>query len=600
MGNRAQRNVLRPLTLASLYLFCPKLSDAAEDYSAWPYGADLILNTSANGANIPITVTGFPMLVRLSAANFPFDQAQANGRDVRFAKPNGVPLDYEIERWDAVVRLAEVWVKVDTIKGNDAGQKVRMLWGNSAAADSSDPGAVFGAANGYVGAWHLNGSGASNRPNAVAGGQPAVPMQYDGDENATGIIAGADSLDGGAVGDHLDIGDGYADFSGGLTYTVWVYPTAVRKWCHILDLGNGENVDNIILNRMDTTAGLGYHNWNGTTGSDKTAPNQWTLNQWQQFGLTVSGKDFKLYKNGALVLSDTISTTMAVVNRTLNFLGKSNWAVDQYYQGKLDEPELSRVAHNDVWMRLLYQNQKSGQALPTVVKTVQCAQKFAIPADTSVAEGGQVTLNVTLDCSTGFSWSVISGPFARILDPEVKSLVVSAPRVAGDTVVVFRLTATFSDSTLQKDIRVRIKEAIPEPVFSMPLVTAWSGKDTLPYRPVISNLAAIRATRDSVIRWAWSMTGTEVDTGWLKDGVMLKSGAEGELNLKLCLDNNGPPVCRTSTLNISLATGLQGETAMVPDRSGAGASGNSGRDAKGRARSVTSGSAMPGPLFPRK
>ena len=331
MGNRAQRNVLRPLTFAALYLFCPKLSHAAEDFSAWAYGTDLLLNTSAAGANVPITLTGFPMLVRLSSANFPFDQAQANGRDIRFAKPNGVPLDYEIERWDAVGRLAEVWVKVDTISGNDAGQKVRMLWGNPAAADSSDPGAVFGTANGYVGAWHLNASGASNRPNAVAGGQPAVPVQYDGDENATGVIAGADSLDGGAVGDHLDIGDGYADFSGGLTYTVWVFPTAVRKWCHILDLGNGEGAENIILNRIDTTAGLGYHNWNGPVGSDKTVPNQWALNQWQQFGLTVNGNNFKLYKNGTLVLSDTIATTIAVANRTRNFLGKSSWAVDQYF-----------------------------------------------------------------------------------------------------------------------------------------------------------------------------------------------------------------------------------------------------------------------------
>jgi hypothetical protein len=598
MRNRAQRNVLRPLTLAALYLFCPENPHAAEDYSSWPFGADLILNTSSTGANVGTTVTGFPMLVRLSSANFPFDQAQADGRDIRFAKPNGVPLNYEIERWDAGRQLAEIWVKVDSIKGNDAGQKVRMIWGNPSAADSSDAGAVFGAANGYVGAWHLNATGSAARPNAVAGGHPAVPAQYDGDENATGVIAGADSLDGGAVGDHLDLGDGYSDFSGGLTYTVWVFPTAVRKWCHILDLGNGEGRDNIILNRNDTTAGLGYHNWNGTVGSNRIAPNQWTLNQWQQFGLTVSGKSFKLYKNGALVLSDTISTTMAVVNRTLNFLGRSNWAADQYYQGKLDEPELSRVLHSDAWMKLLYQNQKSGQALPTLIKSAQCSQKIAVPADTSVDEGGQITLNATIDCSTGFSWSVLSGPSARILDPEVKSLAVSAPRVAGDTVVVFRLTAAFPESTFQKDVRVRIREAIPEPAFTMPSVSVWSGKDTLPYRPVISNLAAIKAAKDSVIRWAWTMTGAEADTGWLPDGLMLKRGAEGELNLKLCLDNNGPPVCRTSTINISPATGLQGKTAGSRGRPSAGSTGISGRDARGRSLDVTVGNRAPVTLFP--
>lgn len=548
------------------------------------------MNTAASGANIPGLLTGFPMLVRLTASNFAFAQAHAAGRDIRFSKPDGTPLDYEIERWDAAKQVAEVWVKVDSVKGNNASQAIRMHWGNPAAADSSDAAAVH-ANNNYVAVWHLGGAGTAARPNAVAGGLPAATANYDGDENSAGVIGGADSLDGAAAGDYLDVGDGYANWTSGLTYSVWVYPTAVKQWSHVLDLGSGEGIDNIILNRVDTTNNMGWHNWTGTTSTAVTAIGQWALNQWQLMGVTVSGKYVKLYKNGALVLNDSMGGAITNVNRTMCFLGRSNWARDQYYQGKLDQAELSRVAHSDNWMRLAYQNQKPGQSIPIVTKADNCARKFSAPADTSIPEGGRLILNATIDCASSFAWSVVSGPAAKILDPEVKSLEVAVPRVPGDTDLVFRLTATYSDSTRFRDVRVRVKEAIPDPEFTMPANASWNGKDPLNYKPVISNLAAIRASRDSVLHWGWTFTGSVPETTWLDDGVRLKSAEEGELAIKLCLDNGGTRVCQEAKLTVSTATGIAGATpapAIQRPR---------GRDALGR----TAPGPAPLPLFlPRR
>lgn len=549
------------------------------------------MNTSASGANIPGLITGFPMLVRLTASNFAFDQAQAAGKDIRFSKPDGTPLDFEIERWDANKQVAEVWVKVDSVKGNNASQAIRMHWGNPAAADSSDAAAVH-ANNNYVAVWHLGGAGTAARPNAVAGGLPAATVNYDGDENSAGVIGGADSLDGAAAGDYLDVGDGYANWTSGLTYSVWVYPTAMKQWSHVLDLGSGEGIDNIILNRVDTTNNMGWHNWTGTTSSAVAANGQWALNQWQLMGVTVSGKYVKLYKNGALVLNDSVGGPITNVNRTMCFLGRSNWARDQYYQGKLDQAELSRVAHSGNWMRLAYQNQKPGQSIPIVTKTDNCVKKFTAPADTSIPEGGRLILNATIDCASSFAWSVVSGPAAKILDPEVKSLEVAIPRVPGDTDLVFRLTATYSDSTRTRDVRVRVKEAIPDPEFTLPPTAGWNGKDPLNYKPVISNLAAIRASRDSVLHWGWTFTGSVPETTWLDGGVVLKSAEDGEMGIKLCLDNGGARICRESKLTVSTATGL---AAQAPPA--AAIRRPKGRDALGR----NSPAYAPLPLFlPRR
>jgi hypothetical protein len=600
MGNRAQCNVLGSAVTAALCILCPEISRAADDYAAWTRSTDVTLNTAATGANVAGTVLNFPVLVRLTSANFPFSQAAGNGRDIRFAKTDGSHLAYEIERWDSAHAQAEIWVRVDTVRGNTAGQNLKMLWGNPAAGDSSKAASVFRASDGYVAAWHLNTSGTAARPNAVSGGNPAAPGNFDGDESRTGIIAGADSLDGN--NDFLNLGDGYTEFTAGFTYSVWVYPTAVKKWAHVLDLGSGQGVDNIIVNRADTTNNLGFHNWNGTTNYTKEVANQWALNQWQYITVTLSGKNLRMYKNGAQILADTLGMGISGAYRNANFLGQSNWAADQYFQGKLDEPELAKAARSADWVKLAYQNQKASQSLVTVVKPTECTAVFSAPKDTSVAEGEMLSLTATVECAAGFAWSVVSGPSQRILDPEARTLVVRIPRVAGDTAVIYRISGQFGDSTRTRDVRVAIREAIPDPVFTLPGLADWNGKDSIAVKPAISNLAAIRASRDSVLHWEWTFTGPSVDTGWLADGVMLrKAGSEGKLQIGLCLDNGSTPVCKTANLNVSATA--------VPLRPSAGPAIRGqrnipvtgvfrGRDAKGRAVSLPRPSIRPGAARP--
>jgi len=93
---------------------------AQENYSQWSYFRNLALNTKASGANVATTVTNFPVLIRLTAADSAvFSTALANGADVRFAKANGTHLKYQIEQWNSATKTAAIWVLVDTVKGNE-------------------------------------------------------------------------------------------------------------------------------------------------------------------------------------------------------------------------------------------------------------------------------------------------------------------------------------------------------------------------------------------------------------------------------------------------------------------------------------------------
>jgi hypothetical protein len=98
----------------------------------------------------------FPLLVRLSAANFDFSAAHGKGFDIRFAKIDGTRLRYEIERWDPGAQQAEIWVMLDTVYGSDSTQTMQLYWGNAIAADMSDGPAVFDTTVGYVSVYHLN------------------------------------------------------------------------------------------------------------------------------------------------------------------------------------------------------------------------------------------------------------------------------------------------------------------------------------------------------------------------------------------------------------------------------------------------------------
>ncbi|EFK96964.1 transport protein ExbB2 [sediment metagenome] len=127
-----------------------------EDFGTWQYSKAIYLNTNTSGANVSSNVTNFPVLIRLDRTNFNFGEASIYGNDLRFGKNDTAFIPYQIEQWDAVNQVAQIWVKVDTVKGNDSTQYFTMYWGKSDADSRSDGSAVFDTANGYAGVWHMN------------------------------------------------------------------------------------------------------------------------------------------------------------------------------------------------------------------------------------------------------------------------------------------------------------------------------------------------------------------------------------------------------------------------------------------------------------
>jgi len=101
------------------------------------------------------------MLVRLDSSNFIFSQAKTDGSDLRFADPDGTPLNYSIERWDNTNKKAWLWVKVPQVDASSSTDYMTMYWGRPDAQTQSSDSAVFSA---YKVAYHLSESPGASAP----------------------------------------------------------------------------------------------------------------------------------------------------------------------------------------------------------------------------------------------------------------------------------------------------------------------------------------------------------------------------------------------------------------------------------------------------
>ncbi len=554
---------------------------AAEDLAQWGHAADLYFDTSPNGAAVANNVRDFPVLIRLRSGNFSFSQALKNGQDVRFAKTDGKQMAYEIERWDSAGKAADIWVRVDTVPGSYQGVFAHMYWGKAGSPDHSDGNAVFNPAIGFEDVWHMTATGSNQRPNSVAGKFAATPFRYQSEKTKEGAVGRCDSLDGVTDGDYLQIGDGYTEFAVGLTMSIWAYPARNTVWSRLIDLGNGAGLDNIYMARRDNSQDLSFSLWSsGLKQAELIASGVLYPNQWGLYTVTVSGKNAKIYRNGALVASDVLPVGVSNLRRAYNYIGRSNWSGDEYFAGKIDEVQLHDVARSADWIKLAYANQKASQSLVyfTPPPTFCATQKFAVPADTTLPEGTAVELYGIADCANSFQWSALSGPAPKILDPEVKVLQVTLPRISQDTSILYRFTATYGSSAKTKDVLIKIKESIPDPVFGFSAVV-WNGRDSLLLKPIMANLAEVTASREPNLAYSWTVSGLPADTAWRKDGLMLKSAVgNGNLVVNLCLSNNGPSVCRNVSVtvdhSVSLAASAPAATVAKPARPK--------RDARGR------------------
>jgi biopolymer transport protein ExbB len=326
-------------------LLLPRLSGAAEASwwnDDWSYRKPITLDTTSKGANIADSAGRMPLLIRLHPGNFQFDGVSKTGNDLRFIGSDGkTPLNYQIESFDPVMGVAQIWLDVTDLPANGQ-QTIWMYYGNNKAPTMSSGPASFDAD--YTLVYHFDEPSGQPPKDATAYGNTALGgavRTVDG-----GIAGSAARFDGTTVvtlpaSSSLDIKDG-----GSFTFSAWIKFDALPTTPTL-----------IYGHRQDTKALLigidGGAPFVEVDGGDKplrsTAGQPLKAGQWTHLAVTAANGQIQLYVDGrpyanlaaalpALSGSATVGGDVASATATpVPFAS---------FVGDMDELRLSRIARS--------------------------------------------------------------------------------------------------------------------------------------------------------------------------------------------------------------------------------------------------------------
>jgi hypothetical protein len=323
----------------------------------WRFMRQLYFNTTSSGAGVAGNVQDFPVLVRLSNSNCRFAELKKDGSDLRFAKSNGTPVPFEIERWDSAHGQAEIWVKVDTVYGNDSSHFMVMRWGNANATGVLKAGDVFDAVNGFEGVWHLS-EDSGNVSDATAYANTGT---NEGTVSMPGCIGSGRSFSTSRIS--MGASSNLCTLTDSITVSGWLKSTQ-----------QPDSTVSVIRHVGNFTA-LQFsaaHEWTSFWTVDSTGYSIVACPSWAStFGdgtwhyLTArfkAGQGCFVYRDGVPLSQNTLDTARLKTSTGAFFLGSTETG-GEYFSGSLDEVRVERAFRSPDWVKLCFMNQKNPDAL---------------------------------------------------------------------------------------------------------------------------------------------------------------------------------------------------------------------------------------------
>ncbi len=524
-----------PLRLcAAVALGLAVAGPAPAQYPGWRHAGSVFVLTTPEGADLPAAaaVEGFPLLVRLHKDFFDFAQAKPNGDDLRVSSAGGEPLAFQIDEWDAATGVAAVWVRLPKLVGN-ARQELKLHWGKADAASASDGKAVFNASNGYLSVWHLG--------DTVTDEVGTLVSKDSGTTPAPGVVGQARHFPGGK-GVHG--GDTIANYPlGASPHTSEAWFRAEKTNVTVLGWGNEGGQGGKVRMQLRSPPHLHIDsNFADVAGRVKIP-----LGEWVHVAHTSDRGDGKVYVNGRL---DAAATPLLNVKAPAR-LWIGGWYGNFDFVGDLDEVRVSKVARSADWVRLGYENQKPLQTL--VGPLVRPGTAFGVsPAQVTVTEGQSVTLTAEAGGAQKVSWSLVRDGVECVVATDRFAYTFDSGRVVGDQSLTLRFKAVYPTEVKSKDIAVTIREAVPEPAFTLSVPATWDGRAAVEVVPTVTNADALRAAGAGTLRYTWAVSGVAVVQEVVPGKLLLKRAQNsGPMTVRVAIDNGGVATVRTATVAVT-------------------------------------------------
>lgn len=326
------------------------------------------ITLDAQPLQLPGPVANVPVLVRLHTGNFPFAEADLDGKDLRFiAEDDQTPLEFHVEAFDGTNELALVWVKLPQVSATP-GSHFWIYYGNDKAPPASNPKAVYDATHALV--LHFGEKDAA----FVDGSAYGRPVTNAGvTASGTGVADGAGAFDGNG---RLALGaDPKLQISTqGFTFAAWVKPAGAADGTLYSQQGGAFRV-----------LSDGAQVW-VAAGAAATPKGTLSPGGWSHVAVTVAAETV-LYVNGQEV--GRMPTPADAIG------GEA--VIGAGFKGEVDVLQLATVARPAEWVRLQVQAQGETGKLVQV----------GADAETSDGDDGASYFTILLGAVTLDGWIVI-------------------------------------------------------------------------------------------------------------------------------------------------------------------------------------------------
>eukprot|EP00961_Rhodomonas_salina_P037410 502566-Rhodomonas_salina.1 len=123
--------------------------------------------------------------------------------------------------------------------------------------------------------------------------------------------------------------------AGDVTYSMRVFAEAAPSYARIFDFGNGQAIDNHLIMFQPSDGPISFLSEAGPERETYDTPNAFPMNQWVHLTVVISGGTVQIYIYGVSVVNETITPRPSAITLSSNLIGKSNWAGNGMFKGKI-------------------------------------------------------------------------------------------------------------------------------------------------------------------------------------------------------------------------------------------------------------------------
>ena len=411
------KNLPRSLiAVAAVFLFSATTSSATAP-TEFLKKVPISLSASAQTALGNETLSGFPVLVRLSSAISGFDYADiaANHADIAFGSDDGsviTPYPFEVAEWDPN-GTSLVWVRVPSLS---AATSFNFYYGNGASV-ANTPSDTWA---GYAGVWHMDETyDATTAPtglahDSTANGLDATPTNGGSGNlvqmtSAAGVVGNArvNATSNTTKGNYLSVPN-YDSLALGNTFAIsgWFKATTVNGYPRLWSRKNaytdpdGWEIEN--ANGVATKFSA-----RGASSTSITLNTPTYQNAWLHIALVYNGTTLTTYANGEPSGSGTIAA--ATENgKPLSFGNNSNGS-ERSFPGLYDEIRLLDATPSAAWFAVEYAVAADPASLVYgAAEMLDATAPIFAGAPTVVGSNGSFTFTATLASGAGDLYMVLT------------------------------------------------------------------------------------------------------------------------------------------------------------------------------------------------